>query len=89
LSREESAVSPLAASRFLADKAGFGMTRGEIVFAQNAPRPLGVYLLPGWNSPRLENCRKGHSPVLDALGAVLLPAAAAMEFSEPQSAGVG
>jgi len=27
LSREESAVSLLAASRFLADKAGFGMTR--------------------------------------------------------------
>jgi hypothetical protein len=27
LSREESAVSQLAASRFLADKAGFGMTR--------------------------------------------------------------
>jgi hypothetical protein len=25
--REESAVSPLAGSRFLADKAGFGMTR--------------------------------------------------------------
>jgi hypothetical protein len=29
LSREESAVSPLAASGFLADKAGFGMTKGE------------------------------------------------------------
>jgi len=28
LSREESAVSLLGASRFLADKAGFGMTRG-------------------------------------------------------------
>jgi hypothetical protein len=38
LSREESAVSPLAASRFLADKAGFGMTRHKIVFGQNAPR---------------------------------------------------
>jgi hypothetical protein len=38
LSREESVVSPLAASRFLADRAGFGMTR-EIVFSQNTARP--------------------------------------------------
>jgi hypothetical protein len=32
--REESAVSPPAASRFLADKAGFGMTRDGIVFVK-------------------------------------------------------
>jgi hypothetical protein len=32
LSREESAVSLLAASRFLADKAGFGMTRVRLFF---------------------------------------------------------
>ena len=43
LSREESAVSLLAASRFLADKAGFGMTRVRLFF-----RKLHHYLLPGW-----------------------------------------
>jgi hypothetical protein len=39
LSREESAVFLLAASRFLADKPGFGMTRGGVVLAQTVPRP--------------------------------------------------
>ena len=34
LSREESATSLLAASRFLADGAGFGMTRSGVVLAQ-------------------------------------------------------
>jgi hypothetical protein len=37
LSREESAVSLLAASTFLADKAGFGMTRG--IFVQTVSSP--------------------------------------------------
>src|SRR5258707_2077129 len=36
LSRAESAVSPLADSRFLADRHGFGMTRGRVVSAQTA-----------------------------------------------------
>jgi hypothetical protein len=39
LSREESAFSLLAASRFLADTPGFGMTRGGVAFAQLAPLP--------------------------------------------------
>jgi hypothetical protein len=34
--REESAASLLAASRFLADTPGFGMTRGRVAFAETA-----------------------------------------------------
>jgi hypothetical protein len=40
LSREESAVSLLAGSRFLADEAGLRNDK-ESVFAQTAPRPIG------------------------------------------------
>jgi hypothetical protein len=39
LSREESAASLAAANRFLADRAGFGMTKGGVVFAQAALLP--------------------------------------------------
>jgi len=39
LSREESAASPLAASRFFAERAGFGMTSDAGCFAQTAPLP--------------------------------------------------
>jgi hypothetical protein len=39
LSREEAAVSLLAASRFLADRAGFGMTKGGVVLHQFQHEP--------------------------------------------------
>ncbi len=39
-SREESAVLLLAASRFLADKPGFGMTRGGVVFRKLRNDPI-------------------------------------------------
>jgi hypothetical protein len=41
LSREESAVPLLAASRFLADKPVVGMTRIQL-FAQTAPLPISL-----------------------------------------------
>jgi hypothetical protein len=66
-----------------------GMLRGENLKVgwNQTLLVCGDYLLPGWNSPRLENCRKGHSPLLDALGAALADAAVAA--SEFQSAGAG
>ena len=50
---------------------------------------ISVYLLPGWNSPRLENWWKGHSPLLAGLAAGAAAAAEAVGASEPQSAGAG
>src|SRR4029077_13456561 len=46
LSREESAASLPAASRFLADRASFGMTRGAVDFAQTAPLPESAVMPP-------------------------------------------
>jgi hypothetical protein len=54
--REESAASLLAASRFLTDRAGFGMTRVELLLRKSHDyRIIGNLLFPGFP------CTRGYS----------------------------
>jgi MFS family permease len=76
LSREESAVSLLAGSRFLADQAGFGMTRRG--FLRRLHHDLTLPQLPAWSDERYNAPVANQSGLESPRPAVTLPLIASL-----------